>query len=614
MSSASASTTDQRRFSALGVSSPSSTLDASPPPPDSGTASFLAKRHGEDDEDEGESEEGLLRRRKGKRSLFSSFSSAAAAAASPALPRKQHLQQQQQQQQRRQGPPAPPPLPRCRLRCRPPLLFRPGALLALAATLCLLLLLPPLADLSGAALYARAPGVSADARFWDRWEASLLREASGGPLALPLEWHWLEAKRELVVRRWRTVAAAAAGSLRGGGGGGGGGGERAGGEKGAPSLLAFPPALPAFLSSSCSDLLRDYAPLIAADLAPWPAVTRAMVDRDPDRLYLVGGRAFLPREADRGRLMPTFHAFLQRLSLRVALPDLVVPLNVADEPRAPWERGREWGSEHALGDPAALLRGGGAGGARGASSAAEREAGSGKVVHPGHERGNGSSWWPGALIKRKKNKETESGNGKAAAATRAAAAAATRAAAAAAARAASTATGSRHQRSSPSSPRSRHSSPPPNPLFSFCKTGDYADILLPNTIEGDVFVRPRDGGRRRKKPSALPPLDVADAASSEEARRLLLPRVTLAAAASVTAHRKTRAGAADPRPPTAVWRGSTGGFGGLAKGRAALLRLGQQRPDLLDSGVYDWDERRWGPAEGRVKPRMGLADQVDGHK
>jgi hypothetical protein len=42
--------------------------------------------------------------------------------------------------------------------------------------------------------------------------------------------------------------------------------------------------------------------------------------------------------------------------------------------------------------------------------------------------------------------------------------------------------------------------------------------------------------------------------------------------------------------------------------------LGRERPDLLDSGVYDWDEAKWGPPLGRVKPRMGLADQVDGHK
>ena len=34
---------------------------------------------------------------------------------------------------------------------------------------------------------------------------------------------------------------------------------------------------------------------------------------------------------------------------------------------------------------------------------------------------------------------------------------------------------------------------PPTPIFSFCKAGaNFSDIMLPNTIEGDVFVRPMD--------------------------------------------------------------------------------------------------------------------------
>ena len=32
---------------------------------------------------------------------------------------------------------------------------------------------------------------------------------------------------------------------------------------------------------------------------------------------------------------------------------------------------------------------------------------------------------------------------------------------------------------------------PPTPIFSFCKTRNYSDIMLPNIIEGDVFVRPQ---------------------------------------------------------------------------------------------------------------------------
>lgn len=535
-----------------------------------------------------------MRRR--RRSLFPSLLTRASASKQ----RRWHQGLQQQQQP-------------CRRRRSLPLRLCGLALLALAALLSLCLL----ADVAGAALYARAAaattggggGISADARFWDRWEAALLRKAAGGPRTLSLERHWLAAKRDLVARRWRTVAAAAAGSLRSGGGGSSPPYASSSSSPSSSSFLAFPPTLPTFLSSACADLSDDYAPLIAADLRPWPLVTREMVEADPDRLYLVGGRALLPRGADRGRLMPTFHAFLQRLGLRVALPDLVVPLNVADEPRAPWEPGRKWGSEHASGDEAALLRAEGAGAdGRDSAAAAAVAATATRSDDEGEKSSSSSSswwWWPRPLLK-KKERGKESGEGKTEAAV---------------------ATESldnavdHHRSSSPSSssPSFSASSPPPNPLFSFCKTDDYSDILLPNTIEGDVFVRPRDGSsmkeKKEKKKKRLPPVDTAAAAAaagSGEKASFSLPRVTTAT--SVTTHRRTRAGGSDPRPATAVWRGSTGGFGGLAKGRAALLRLGQERPDLLDSGVYDWDEARWGHPKGRVKPRMGLADQVDGHK
>ena len=72
--------------------------------------------------------------------------------------------------------------------------------------------------------------------------------------------------------------------------------------------------------------------------------------------------------------------------------------------------------------------------------------------------------------------------------------------------------------------------------MSFCKTDKFSDILIPNIIEGDVFLRPADKSAYRAR---------------------------------------SRAGPGDPRLPRAVWRGSTGGFGGLAKGRLALLNLGQ---------------------------------------
>ena len=54
--------------------------------------------------------------------------------------------------------------------------------------------------------------------------------------------------------------------------------------------------------------------------------------------------------------------------------------------------------------------------------------------------------------------------------------------------------------------------------------------------------------------------------------------------------------------------------GGMAKGRLALLDLGVSRPDLVDTGVRDWDEAGYGAPTGRQKPPMSFADQVPGTK
>lgn len=250
---------------------------------------------------------------------------------------------------------------------------------------------------------------------------------------------------------------AAAATPRRAGPGGGGGGARA------PAQRSTPPPPP-------SDPVAAAA--AAPRLDPTPAISHA-----DTTLFFSADRVYLSPGATRSRLTPTFHAMLQRLRLRVALPDLALPLNPADEPQAAW-----------------------AGGA---------------------------------------------------------------------------------------------SAPPPAPVFSFCVTPAYADIPLPNTIEGDVFVRapgkaagalPGTGGCWWWPWGAQP-----------------------------------RAGPGDPRAPRAVWRGSTGGSGGLAKGRAALLALGAARPDLLDSGVIidpaapapEWDAATAGPLVDRVKPPLNIRDQVD---
>ena len=77
---------------------------------------------------------------------------------------------------------------------------------------------------------------------------------------------------------------------------------------------------------------------------------------------------------------------------------------------------------------------------------------------------------------------------------------------------------------------------------------------------------------------------------------------------------KILSGPHDTRKPMVVWRGTTGGFGGLIKGRQVLLQLGIDRPDLVDSGVSDWNEAMYGPDQGRMKPRMPMRDQVNTYK
>lgn len=48
----------------------------------------------------------------------------------------------------------------------------------------------------------------------------------------------------------------------------------------------------------------------------------------------------------------------------------------------------------------------------------------------------------------------------------------------------------------------------------------------------------------------------------------------------------------------------------MPKGRQALLDLGVQAPDLVDTGTVDWDEYSYGPPAGRQKPPMSFAEQV----
>lgn len=73
-------------------------------------------------------------------------------------------------------------------------------------------------------------------------------------------------------------------------------------------------------------------------------------------------------------------------------------------------------------------------------------------------------------------------------------------------------------------------------------------------------------------------------------------------------------GPGDTRKASVAWRGATGGFGGLSKGRQVMLQLGLEKPDLVDSGVSDWNEEAFGPDGGKLKPHMTLRQQVNQYK
>ena len=50
--------------------------------------------------------------------------------------------------------------------------------------------------------------------------------------------------------------------------------------------------------------------------------------------------------------------------------------------------------------------------------------------------------------------------------------------------------------------------------------------------------------------------------------------------------------------------------GGMPKGRQALLDLGVQAPDLVDTGTVDWNDTVYGPPDGRQKPAVSFAEQA----
>ena len=109
----------------------------------------------------------------------------------------------------------------------------------------------------------------------------------------------------------------------------------------------------------------------------------------------------------------------------------------------------------------------------------------------------------------------------------------------------------------------------PLPVLSFCTRPTHTDILFPNVLEGDV------------------------------SRRDDIPKYQT--------HRLHRA----------VWRGTTDAFQGWSKGRNALLQLGLERPELIDSGVSRWSAELMNgtvPDKRFMKESLTFEEQVAMYK
>ena len=243
------------------------------------------------------------------------------------------------------------------------------------------------------------------------------------------------------------------------------------------------PSLQQHLRDRCLHLQDAYDPLLQNLFSHWNAS-----GFDPDllehtsgeRVYIIDGKVVLSDSTGWARTIPTFVRYIQHISTIVALPDMILPLNPADEPLA-------------------------------------------------------------------EMKESED----------------------------------------------------PRPLLAFCKVPGFSDVLIPNTAEG----APTKCEQKCSFTSDVHQKTCFDA--GDVFKRSFSTRGD---------RKRLVSGQGDPRKASVVWRGTTGGFGGLSKGRHVLLQLGVDRPDLVDSGVSDWNEDIFGPHGGKLKPHMTMRDQVNKYK
>ena len=244
------------------------------------------------------------------------------------------------------------------------------------------------------------------------------------------------------------------------------------------------PSLQQHLQDHCLHLQDALEPLLQSLFIHWNTSgfnTDLLEHTSGERVYVIDGKVFLSDATAWARTIPTFVRYIQHISTIVNLPDMILPLNPADEPLAALKEGED-----------------------------------------------------------------------------------------------------------------------PRPLLAFCKVPGFSDVLMPNTAEGAPAIIRQKRNFTSATNQILTCTDAGDVFKRSFATRG--DRTQL-----ISGHD-------DHRKASVVWRGTTGGFGGLSKGRHVLLQLGVDRPDLVDSGVSDWNEDIFGPHGGKLKPHLTMRDQVNKYK
>lgn len=92
-----------------------------------------------------------------------------------------------------------------------------------------------------------------------------------------------------------------------------------------------------FVQEHCSSLQHQYNKLIDPMMSLWNETgfsTELLEHTSGDRVYISDGSVFLSNSTSWARTIPTFVKYIQHIAQIVQLPDMLLPLNPADEPLA----------------------------------------------------------------------------------------------------------------------------------------------------------------------------------------------------------------------------------------------------------------------------------------